>query len=100
MEEILASFGRAFDLITSLDRELTGIISLSHIALPFPPDDPLYGRRPPGVTDGLFLGDTAIKGERGLLKISESWMLRLRFNPFYDYLEARAIDWIDRAGNE
>lgn len=25
----------------------TGVISLSHVALPFPPDDPLYGQRPP-----------------------------------------------------
>ena len=24
-----------------------GVVSLSHVALPFPPDDPLYGQRPP-----------------------------------------------------
>ena len=24
-----------------------GVISLSHVALPIPPDDPLYGQRPP-----------------------------------------------------
>ena len=27
-----------------------GMISLSHVALPFPPDDPLYGQRPPPAT--------------------------------------------------
>ena len=72
-----------------------GVISLSHVALPFPPDDPLYGERPPGNTDSLFLGQLAVRGERGLLKISSDWLLRLRHNPFYDYLEDMALGWID-----
>jgi hypothetical protein len=71
-------------------------VSLSHVALPFPPDDPLYGERPPG--KGLFLGQPAIRGERGLLRIPSDWLLRLRHNPFYDYLERRTVDWIERAG--
>lgn len=33
-----------------------GVLSLSHVALPFPPDDPLYGRYPPADRDTLFLG--------------------------------------------
>ncbi|MGI9432003.1 MAG: alpha/beta hydrolase, partial [Myxococcota bacterium] len=45
------------------------VISLSHVALPFPPDDPLYGAEPPAAGDGLFLGQMAVKGERGLLRI-------------------------------
>ena len=76
----------------------TGVISLSHVALPFPPDDPLYGRQPPDDPNVLFLGQIAIQGERGLLKISTDWLLRLRHNPFYDFLESRAIDWMDNAG--
>ena len=76
----------------------TGVISLSHVALPFPPDDPLYGRQPPDDPKILFLGQMAIQGERGLLKISTDWLLRLRHNPFYDFLESRAIDWMDKAG--
>ena len=75
----------------------TGIISLSHVALPFPPDDPLYGERPPGNVDSLFLGQLAVRGERGLLKISSDWLLRLRHNPFYDYVEDTAVGWIDEA---
>jgi len=71
-----------------------GVISLSHVALPFPPDDPLYGQRPAGNDDVLFLGEMAIQGERGLLKISADWLLRLRYNPFYDYLEQQVIDWV------
>ena len=71
-----------------------GVISLSHVALPFPPDDPLYGQRPPGNDDALFLGEMAIQGERGLLKIPADWLLRLRYNPFYDYLEQQVLDWV------
>ena len=58
------------------------MISLSHVALPFPPDDPLYGQRPPDNEDVLFLGQMAIQGERGLLKLSSDWLLRLRHDPF------------------
>jgi len=72
----------------------TGVISLSHVALPFPPDDPLYGRRPPENDDVVFLGQMDILGERGLMKISSDWLLRLRHNPFYDYLERRVLEWV------
>jgi len=74
-----------------------GVISLSHVALPFPPNDPLYGRRPPDNADVLFLGQMAIQGERGLLKIPYDWLLRLRHNPFYDFLETQALAWVDSA---
>jgi alpha-beta hydrolase superfamily lysophospholipase len=75
----------------------TGVLSLSHVALPFPLDDPLYGQRPPGSDDVLFLGQMAIQGERGLLQFPSDWLLRLRYNPFYDFLETRTIEWIDNA---
>jgi alpha-beta hydrolase superfamily lysophospholipase len=71
-----------------------GMISLSHIALPFPPDDPLYGQRPPEKADTIFLGQMAIQGERGLLRFSSEWLLRLRHNPFYEFLENRVLDWV------
>jgi hypothetical protein len=77
-----------------------GVISLSHVALPFPPDDPLYGQRPPGNEDVLFLGQMAIQGERGLLKLPSDWLLRLRYNPFYKYLERRVLEWVDGAGSQ
>jgi hypothetical protein len=72
-----------------------GVISLSHIALPFPPDDPLYGQSPPGKANTIFLGQMAIQGERGLLKFASDWLLRLRYNPFYDFLENRVLEWLD-----
>ncbi|MCU0586480.1 MAG: hypothetical protein MUC46_10560, partial [Desulfobacterales bacterium] len=75
-----------------------GVISLSHVALPFPPDDPLYGRRPPESEEILFLGEMAIQGERGLLTLPLDWLLRLRYNPFYDYLETRVLAWVENPG--
>ena len=74
-----------------------GIISLSHVALPFPPEDPLYGQFPPKKEGTLFLGQIALQGERGLLKIPGDFMFRLRFNPFYSYLETRVVDWLNEA---
>ncbi len=74
-----------------------GMISLSHIALPFPPDDPLYGKHPPEKADTIFLGQMAIQGERGLLQFPSDWLLRLRYNPFYDFLENRVLKWLDSA---
>ena len=63
-----------------------------------PPDDPLYGRGGSAADDVLQLGQINLKGERGLLKISSDWLVRLRHNPFYDFLEARILDWVDNTG--
>jgi len=76
----------------------TGIFSLSHIALPFPPDDPLYGRKPPEKSEMIFLGTMALQGERGLLQFSSDWLIRLRHNPFYDFFESRTLEWMESAG--
>jgi hypothetical protein len=72
-----------------------GAISLSHVALPFPLDDPLYGVRSKDAGDALHLGQLAFQGERGLLKIPADWLLRLRHNPFYDFLERRSLAWVE-----
>ena len=72
-----------------------GVVSLSHVALPFPSDDPLYGNRPPDSEDVLHLGEIAFWGERGLLRFPADWLGRLRHNPFYDYLEERSVGWIE-----
>jgi alpha-beta hydrolase superfamily lysophospholipase len=81
--------------VTDLDLEWPrGIISLSHVALPFPPDDPLYGSIRPESRNELHLGQIAIRGERGLMVLSSDWLLRLRYNPFYQVLETRVLDWV------
>ena len=77
-----------------------GVISLSHVALPFAPDDPLYGRYRPDDPNVLFLGQTEIRGERGLLKISTDFLLRLRYNPFYDVLKSTTLEWLDEVEAE
>ena len=77
-----------------------GVVSLSHVALPIAPGDSLYGQRAPDNEDFIFLGQMAIQGERGLLQIPTDWMIRLRYNPFYDYLESRMLKWVDNTGNE
>ena len=83
--------------VEALDTEWPpGIFSLSHVALPFPPDDPLYGRFPPADKRQLFLGTQALQGERGVLRVPGDFLLRLRHNPFYDILEQRALDWLSR----
>jgi hypothetical protein len=73
------------------------VYSLSHVAIPFPPDDPLYGT---GESDGepslLNIGALAARGERGMLALSTDVMMRLRYNPFYLYLAARVTEEIDR----
>ena len=77
-----------------------GVISLSHVALPFAPDDPLYGQGPPAKEDALFLGQMALQGERDLLKIPYSFLLRIRYSPFYVYLETRVLEWFEKAGKK
>jgi hypothetical protein len=71
-----------------------GLYSLSHVALPFPADDPLYG----GVVDdenpGIQIGNLALRGERGVLRISAADMLRLRWNPFHAYMERRLLEFM------
>jgi hypothetical protein len=71
------------------------VYSLTHIALPFPPDDPLYGAaRDSGKSDvHIHLGDIALRGERGVLQVPAAEMLRLRWNPFYPFLEQKVIEF-------
>ncbi len=75
-----------------------GVVSLSHVCLAFPADDPLYGQGPPTSDDRIFLGDMALRGERGLVSIPGDWLLRQRYNPFYPYLEARVLQWVEGIG--
>jgi hypothetical protein len=102
---VVARRKTAFSLKTSEMEPLgltwpRGVVSLSHVALPFPPDDPLYGQRPIEGENLVFLGDLAIKGERGLLKIPSEWLLRLRYNPFYEYMQTRILQWVDQADTQ
>lgn len=66
------------------------VYSLSHVALPFPPEDGLYGNRPdPADQFGIQLGTMAAHGERGSLIVSLDWLLRMTWNPFFPFVKER-----------
>ena len=67
-----------------------GIFSLSHVALPFPMSDSLYGMKPGGSEDfGIHLGAIAPRGERGVLIVNLDTLLRASSNPFFPYVQER-----------
>lgn len=68
-----------------------GVYSLSHVALPIPPDDPVYGDDKAGSGPGINLGNLSLRGEKGVLQVPAAEMLRLRYNPFYRYLEQHML---------
>jgi alpha-beta hydrolase superfamily lysophospholipase len=66
------------------------VFSLSHVALPFPTSDALYGMSPADTEDfGINLGAMATRGERGALIISLDSLLRMTSNPFFPYMRER-----------
>jgi alpha-beta hydrolase superfamily lysophospholipase len=68
--------------------------SLSHVALPFPFDDPLYGVSDAVASPGIALSKITQHGELGVIKIPAAEMLRLKWNPFYPYLEQRVLTFL------
>ncbi|MCM7449573.1 alpha/beta hydrolase [Enterobacter cloacae] len=74
------------------------VYSLSHVAVPFPPDDDLYGRHPAAKNRyGISLGTIALWGETSVLSVGKDALMRVTSNPFYDYMKMR-ID--NRIGTE
>ncbi len=76
-----------------------GVFSLSHLSIPIPPDDPLYGTRPDPKTRqdfGLNLGVLDARGERGALIVDQDFLTRLPANPFFAYLIARVEEGMDK----
>ena len=71
-----------------------GLYSLSHVALPFPQDDPLYGGRRLPEQGHVRLGHLALYGEKGVLTVPASDILRLRWNPFHELLLQRMLEFM------
>lgn len=66
------------------------VYSLSHVAVPFPPDDDLYGREPRVKNRyGISLGTIALWGETSVLSVGKEALMRVTSNPFYDYMQER-----------
>jgi alpha-beta hydrolase superfamily lysophospholipase len=70
------------------------MFSLSHVALPFPEDDPLYGARGDGYErGGVTLGRLNPRGEKDVLVVPIDALMRVSWNPFFPYL----LDRIEQA---
>ncbi|MEE8119492.1 MAG: alpha/beta hydrolase, partial [Gammaproteobacteria bacterium] len=72
------------------------VFSLSHTAIPFRPDDPIYGNAP---DSKAALSNISPRGERGVLRVSLSLFARLRHNPFFSYLDWRLRRFINQGRN-
>ena len=73
-----------------------GLYSLSHVALPFPMSDALYGLTPdPTENFGINLGALAPRGERNVLIASLDALLRVSSNPFFPYMLGRIEEGIE-----
>jgi alpha-beta hydrolase superfamily lysophospholipase len=77
-----------------------GMFSLSHVALPFPLTDSLYGLTPdPRESFGINLGTLAPRGERNVLIASLDSLLRVASNPFFPYMLAHIEAGVDQRGS-
>ncbi len=70
--------------------------SLSHIAVPFPPDDPLYGTSQATAESGLSIGTFSMRAEPKALLLASSLFYRSRHNPFYGFTEDHLVSWLDK----
>jgi len=66
-----------------------GVFSLGHVALPIPPDDPVYGIAPAPAEPRFQLGAFEARGESGALLVPLGAFARLRSNPFFQVIRDR-----------
>jgi alpha-beta hydrolase superfamily lysophospholipase len=72
------------------------IVSVGHVALCFPPDDPVYGFLPGSGANGQpALGSLFLRGEAGALSLPLSMFTRLRSNPFFVLIANRVDEMLD-----
>lgn len=82
-----ASAERVEPLGVAYPREL---FSLSHVAIPFPVSDALYGSNPSNTEGfGVNLGTIAPRGEPGALIVGMDTLLRTSSNPFFEFMMGR-----------
>jgi len=77
-----------------------GVLSLGHVALPIPEDDPVYGLAPKDDAGASYpLGALTVRGEAGTLVVPLGNLARLRSNPFFAVVRDRIVATIaaDRA---
>ncbi len=72
------------------------IFSLSHVALPFPEDDPIYGSlAKDSPTAPVALGLLSPRGEKSVLTVPIDVLMRVSSNPFFPYLARRVSEWVN-----
>jgi hypothetical protein len=100
VEERTVDAGATATRTRPLDLSLPAdVYSLSHIALPFPVSDSLYGHDPdPPDAFGLSLGVMATRGERNVLAVASDELARMTSNPFFPYMIERIAEAIDQEG--
>lgn len=78
------------------------MVSVGHVALPFPPDDPVYGVDPGSGRNGLpSIGTWLFRGENGAVTVNLASLTRPRSNPFWTIIDegvGAAVE-ADRNGN-
>ena len=76
-----------------------GILSLGHVALPFPVDDPLYGLEgpPEGSPTKYNLGTFPARGENGALLVPLGTFARVRSNPFFGVIRSKVVETLPRS---
>jgi acetyl esterase/lipase len=72
------------------------VFSLTHIALPFRPDDPLYGYEPGPPSPMVNLGRLSPRGEKGVLTVATDSLMRLSSNPFFGVVAERTAAFVAR----
>lgn len=71
------------------------VFSLSHVAVPFPMTDPVYGREDvTGAPRMIRLGTISPRGERAVFLVPSDTLMRLTCNPFFPYVEQRLLAWL------
>jgi alpha-beta hydrolase superfamily lysophospholipase len=77
------------------------VFSLTHVGLPFAPDDPLYGfESSRGLAGLLPLGRLSPRGERGVLSVGTDTLMRLSSNPFFSFIAERIGQWVAEEPSE
>jgi alpha-beta hydrolase superfamily lysophospholipase len=93
----VAAFRREAGSRATRSRELglawpPGVVSLGHVALPFPLDDPVYGLTPSAAGEDAYpLGAVNPRGEAGSLIVPLGNFARLRSNPFFDVIRGSVV---------
>jgi alpha-beta hydrolase superfamily lysophospholipase len=71
------------------------VYSLSHVAIPFPMSDPVYGREEDTAVPQLIrLGLLSPHGEKAVLSVPSDTLARLTCNPFFPYMDGRIVEWV------